>query len=117
MIFYITHDLKTPEGTKQKNLLLGGKFTIGTQSLSVHSFSLAQNTDVRDLVHNVCNFKIGKMPEFTVPVVTVDDNVASHLAMQNVTGLYKQLVSILKEGFNLDDVLAKQDILFYSVFV
>ena len=66
MIFYITHDLKTPEGTKQKNLLLGGKFTIGTQSLSVHSFSLVQNTDVRDLVHNVCNFKIGKMPEFTV---------------------------------------------------
>lgn len=109
MIFYITHDLKTPEGTKQKNLLLGGKFTIGTQSLSVHSFSLVQNTDVRDLVHNVCNFKIGKMPEFTVPVVTVDDNVASHLAMQNVTGLYKQLVSILKEGFNLDDVLAKQE--------
>lgn len=109
MIFYITHDLKTPEGTKQKNLLLGGKFTIGTQSLSVHSFSLVQNTDVRDLVHNVCNFKIGKMPEFTVPVVTVDNNVASHLAMQNVTGLYKQLVSILKEGFNLDDVLAKQE--------
>ena len=109
MIFYITHDLKTPEGTKQKNLLLGGKFTIGTQSLSVHSFSLVQNIDVRDLVHNVCNFKIGKMPEFTVPVVTVDNNVASHLAMQNVTGLYKQLVGILKEGFNLDDVLAKQE--------
>mgnify|MGYP004434205859 CR=1 FL=1 len=60
MIFYITHDLKTPEGTKQKNLLLGGKFTIGTQSLSVHSFSLVQNTDVRDLVHMFVILKLVK---------------------------------------------------------
>ena len=109
MIFYINHDLKTPEGTKQKNLLLGGKFTIGGQPLSVHSFSLVQNTDVRDLVHNVCNFKIGKMQEFAVPVITVDDTTVSYLSMQNVTGLYKQLIGILKEGFKLNDILAKHE--------
>ena len=50
MIFYITYDLKTPEGVKQKNILLGGSFTIGGQKLDVHAFSLIQNKEVRGLV-------------------------------------------------------------------
>ena len=100
MIFYITYDLKTPEGVKQKNILLGGSFTIGGQKLDVHAFSLIQNKEVRGLVHDVCDFKIGKIKEFTTPVITVEQNVIQYLGMTGVTSVYTKVIKIFKIIFN-----------------
>lgn len=109
MIFYITYDLKTPEGVKQKNILLGGSFTIGGQKLDVHAFSLIQNKEVRGLVHDVCDFKIGKIKEFTTPVITVEQNVIQYLGMTGVTSVYAKLIKIFNDSFGLDQTLAKND--------
>ena len=107
MIFYITYDLKTSEGTKQKNLLLGGSFQIGGQQLNVHAFSLVQNTEIRNLVHEACDFKIGKIKEFTTPVITLEQNVIKYLEMVNMTQFYTKLISIYNNEGKLDSVLAK----------
>lgn len=109
MIFYITYDLKTPEGVKQKNILLGGSFTIGGQKLDVHAFSLIQNKEVRGLVHDVCDFKIGKIKEFTTPVITVEQNVIQYLGMTGVTSVYTKLIKIFNDNFGLNQALAKND--------
>lgn len=68
-----------------------------------------QNKEVRGLVHDVCDFKIGKIKEFTTPVITVEQNVIQYLGMTGVTSVYTKLIKIFNDNFGLNQALAKND--------
>lgn len=60
-------------------------------------------------MHDVCDFKIGKIKEFTTPVITVEQNVIQYLGMTGVTSVYTKLIKIFNDNFGLNQALAKND--------
>lgn len=117
MIFFIKQTLTTANGSKEKNILLGGQFQIGDQLLNVHSLTLVKDKEIRDIVETVHDFKICKLPDYDVPVITIDnifsgsDNLHTYL---HVTTQYKQLIQIYNRNGELDKALLANDMGYFK---
>lgn len=102
MQFFITRDFKG--GTVRKNVLLGSTIPLAGKELKVNSVAILKEEKVRSLVADTLNYKICKVPEWEVPIVTIEDEDLEDDA-NDVTSVGNQLISFVNGDGSLTEEL------------